>query len=320
MNNNNAHEAAGVCARKTNAAAIQFKFTDFRVFPIVMKDEKICRKFLELVLGKKIGKIRIHQSSAEADPENPITDKLDISGERAIIIAPHLKSVRLDVFVIDENAWYNIEMQCTYEPELPKRSRCYQSEIDVENLAKGAGYHELKPCYVIFICTFDPFGRDQPVYTFRYREDTLNDLQLGDETCKIFLNTSCSDEKIPMELRSFFHYVRSMNIQTDDELVSAIHDKVLELNSDDRRSQMHTLEDYINERERAAGEKARAEGLAEGIAEGEARGRAEGEKVGEAKGETAKQIEIARRMLAKGLDSNIIREVTGISDSELSKL
>ena len=83
---------------------------------------------------------------------------------------------------------------------------------------------------------------------------------------------------------------------------------------------MHTLEDYINERERAAGEKARAEGLAEGIAEGEARGRAEGEKVGEAKGETAKQIEIARRMLAKGLDSNIIREVTGISDSELSKL
>jgi hypothetical protein len=58
--------------------------------------------------GKKIGKIRIHQSSAEADPENPITDKLDISGERTIIIAPHLKSIRLEVFVIDENAWYNI--------------------------------------------------------------------------------------------------------------------------------------------------------------------------------------------------------------------
>ena len=157
---------------------------------------------------------------------------------------------------------------------------------------------------MIFICTFDPFGKDQPVYTFRYREDTLNDLQLGDETCKIFLNTSCSDEKIPMELRGFFHYVRSMDIQTDDELVSAIHDKVMQLNSNDRRSQMHTLEDYINERERAAGEKARAEG----------------ERAGEARGEAAKQIEIARRMLAKGLDSDIIKEVTGISDSEFSKL
>ena len=51
-----------------------------------------------------------------------------------------------------------------------------------------------------------------------------------------------------MELRGFFHYVRSMDIQTDDELVSAIHDKVMQLNSNDRRSQMHTLEDYINER------------------------------------------------------------------------
>ena len=67
---------------------------------------------------------------------------------------------------------------------------------------------------------------------------------------------------------------------------------------------MHTLEDYINERERAAAEKARAEG----------------ERAGEARCEAAKQIEIARKMLAKGLDSDIIREVTGISDSEFSKL
>ena len=75
---------------------------------------------------------------------------------------------------------------------------------------------------------------------------------------------------------------------------------------------MHTLEDYINERERAAGEKGRSEGERAG----EARGRAEGEKAGEA----AKQIEIARKMLAKGVDSGFIKEVTGISDSELSKL
>ena len=47
---------------------------------------------------------------------------------------------------------------------------------------------------------------------------------------------------------------------------------------------------------------------------------AEGKRAGEARGEAAKQIEIARRMLAKGLDSDIIREVTGISDSEFSKL
>ena len=83
---------------------------------------------------------------------------------------------------------------------------------------------------------------------------------------------------------------------------------------------MHTLEDYINERERAAGEKARAEGEKTGEARGRTEGMAEGKRAGEARGEAAKQIEIARRMLAKGLDSDIIREVTGISDSEFSKL
>lgn len=75
--------------------------------------------------------------SDDSDLSDPITDRLEIMGEKTILIAPHLKSVRLDVFVIDENAWYNIEMQCTYEPDPAKRSRCYQSEIDVENLAKG---------------------------------------------------------------------------------------------------------------------------------------------------------------------------------------
>ncbi len=94
-----------------------------------------------------------------------------------------------------------------------------------------------------------------------------------------------------------------MNVE-NDELVSAIHDKVKQLNSDDRRAQMHTLEDYINERERAAGEKARAEG----------------EKIGEAIGRSEGSIEIARKMLAKGIDRDIIIEVTGISEDDLRKL
>lgn len=134
------------------AAFIEFRFTDFRIFPIVMKDENICRKFLELILGKKIGAIYIYDDEARV---------LDITSEKSILIAPHLRGVRLDVFVAEENAWYDIEMQCQTEPELPKRSRLYQAEIDVENIASGAGYSELKPSYIIFICMFDPFGNEQ---------------------------------------------------------------------------------------------------------------------------------------------------------------
>ncbi len=269
------------------ATFIEFRFTDFRIFPIVMKDENICRKFLELILGKKIGAIYIYDDEARV---------LDITSEKSILIAPHLRGVRLDVFVAEENAWYDIEMQCQTEPELPKRSRLYQAEIDVENIASGAGYSELKPSYIIFICMFDPFGKEQAVYRFQYREDSLHDLKLGDETCKIFLNITCPDEAIPEELKGFFHYVRDMDIQERDELVSAIHHKVEILNSRDRRSQMHTLEQYINEQAQ--------------------RSRIEGEKTGRIETER----DIARKMLAKKLDIRLIKEITGLTEEEIKKL
>lgn len=266
-----------------DSTIIEFKFTDFRIFPIVMKDENICRKFLELILGKKIGTIHI------CDDEDRV---LDITSEKSILIAPHLRGVRLDVFVVEENAWYDIEMQCQTEPELPKRSRLYQAEIDVENIASGASYSELKPSYIIFICLFDPFANGKGVYRFQYREDSIHDLKLGDETCKIFLNITCSDEEIPDELKGFFHYVRDMDIQEKDELVSAIHHKVAMLNSSDRRSQMHTLEQYINEQ----AQRSRIEG------------------------ENASKRDIAKKMLAKKLDIRLIEEMTGLSEEEIREL
>ncbi len=55
---------------------------------------------------------------------------------------------------------------------------------------------------------------------------------------------------------------------------------------------------------------------ARGRAEGEARGRAEGE----AKGRTEGKSEIAKRMIASGLDQDRISEFTGLSFSELKAL
>ena len=39
--------------------------------------------------------------------------------------------------------------------------------MDLDCLEKGADYTALKKCYVIFICTFDYFKKDAPVYFFR---------------------------------------------------------------------------------------------------------------------------------------------------------
>ena len=58
------------------------------------------------------------------------------------------------------------------------------------------------------------------------------------------------------------------------------------------------------------------EGEAKGIAKGEARGFAKGE----ARGSHHKSLEIARKMLAKGMDENTIMEITGLTQEEIRKL
>ncbi len=50
---------------------------------------------------------------------------------------------------------------------LGKRARYYQSNMDLDCLEASTDYTALKKCYVIFICTFDYFKKDAPVYFFR---------------------------------------------------------------------------------------------------------------------------------------------------------
>ena len=75
---------------------------------------------------------------------------------------------------------------------------------------------------------------------------------------------------------------------------------------------MYTLEDFLHDRE----DRKYHEGLAEGLAEGEEKGFAKGEAQGEAK----KGNDIARKMLAKGLDPKLIAEMTGLTEKEIKAL
>ena len=72
-----------------------------------------------------------------------------------------------DVYVEDDqNTVFNLEMQTSDNRNLPKRMRYYQGVIDLNILQKGQDYTKLKKSYVIFICTFDPFGEGRHIYTF----------------------------------------------------------------------------------------------------------------------------------------------------------
>jgi len=218
-----------------------------------MRNTKLCKKLLEVILG-----IRIRQ--IEYPDEQKVID-----------ISSDAKSVRLDVYVEDESkSIYNIEMQTTNPGNLPKRSRYYQGMIDLNLIEKGVSYRELKKSYVIFICKEDIFGQKRSIYTFENRCIQNTNIGLGDETTKIFVNPCGNMDDINLELRNFLLYIDTGIAQDrfTEELCSEVQ-RARE-NKEWRREYMTLLMRYQENREMG-----REEGRAEGREEGRAEGRAE---------------------------------------------
>ena len=162
------------------------------MFAAVMSDEENCKGFLERALSMKV-------------------DHVEISTEKNIVYHPEYKGVRLDVYAKDENnTRYNIEMQVLKQPALGRRSRYYQSQMDMELLLKGCEYAELPDSYVIFLCDFDLFGKGKYRYTFWTACEETEKASLKDGRCIMFLNTRGENvEEVPKELVSFLKFVHA---------------------------------------------------------------------------------------------------------------
>lgn len=147
--------------------------------------------------------------------------------EDTIKITNQSKGIRLDIYVEDEeNTVYNLEMQAENTGVIPKRSRYYQSIIDLNILEKGENYDKLKMSIVVFLCTFDLFEQNQYIYTFENQCIEVEGLRLKDGTKKIFLNTKGTKGNISHELKDLLSYMDGKEPQ--DSLAKNINNKVLE--------------------------------------------------------------------------------------------
>lgn len=205
------------------------------LFERVMRNNLLCRYLLECILNIKIKKISY--------PETEKTVEHSYRG----------KGIRLDVYVEDtEGTLYDIEMQTTNggaKDELPKRTRYYQSLMDTDVLKKGHPYRELRKTYIIFICTFDPFGKGRSRYTFKETCQEDKSLLLGDASTKIFLNSKGSREGLQPELASFLDYVDGKAAK--GSLTEKINSEVLRVkaNEEGRSDYMRLLEEFQEQRE-----------------------------------------------------------------------
>lgn len=219
------------------------------MFGAVMADEEMCREFLEMVLGFPIEKVRV-------------------SKEHSLIYNPEYRGVRLDVYAKDDShTRYNVEMQVSKDDSLPRRSRYYHSQIDMELLLSNISYSELPDSYVIFICDYDPCGRKKYRYSFsNYCREDLP-LELGDGSCTVYLSTEGkNDDEVPKELVKFLKYVKAdLNKSTEDfedDFVKRLQENVRKVKESRKMEERYMLLEELLKTERNEG---KAEGKMEGI-------------------------------------------------------
>ena len=97
----------------------ELTFIDDGMFQAVMRQPGISEKVIEELLHVKVKKI--------------VYPELEKS------IAPFYttKGVRLDVYLKDEDRIIDVEMQSYKQDSIGKRTRYYQSMIDIDSLMKG---------------------------------------------------------------------------------------------------------------------------------------------------------------------------------------
>ncbi len=194
--------------------------------------------------------------------------------EKEVRTMPWLRSIRLDVFSVDQNSVvYNTEVQAARKSDLVKRSRYYQGLIDASLLEPGSiSFNQLNDAYVIMIMPFDLFGLGKYRYTFRtYCEEDKN-LELKDGAVRIFLNTKgTNDDEVSRELIDFLHYVERTDDESanaaDSERIRKIHKCVKQIKASEEMGvkYMQSWEEKIMERE-----KGREEGKVAGRVSGKA--------------------------------------------------
>lgn len=218
------------------------------LFGEVMEDEETCKVLVEIVFGREVSRVR------------------RLTKERQMDADSIHKGVRLDVYFEDDrDTVYCVEMQNQSQGYLSRRSRHYQSVIDVKMLPVGeADYRALRDGAVVFICTFDPFGYRRFCYTFENKCMEVPELAMGDGTRKIFLSTEGeNEEETRVELVDFLRYVKdSVRVEPKTDLVKKVAERVRNVKRDQSMEARYMMS-LVHDNE------VRMEGRKEGRQEGE---------------------------------------------------
>ena len=256
------------------------------------------------------------------------------------------KSSRLDIKAIDNNGIkYDIEMQCKKTKDIPNRALFYASKLFTKDLKENDDYNKSR---VISIWIFgenvterneplsEAFMTFQPNKSDNYEIMTDNIRIVYLELNKYKINENNANDKLSKWIKFLKNPInldrntiededidkarkKLEYISTDDD-ERAIMDSIIEGRNDYYSSKNIAKEEGISEGLEIGKQVGLKEGLKKGLEKGLKEGKIEGLKEGKIEGEKNKAIEIAKNMLSKGLDVNLISELSGLSAEEIKNL
>lgn len=287
----------------------ELSFSDNYMFTTVLEDKRnlnIAKGIVELALGKKVKDIRI------------------AGVEKHVQARYGGKITRFDVLLEGEDSYIDVEMQVRKLLNFPLRSRMYHSQMDAKYV-KAGDYQNMKKSIVIFICLEDYFGMRLPRYTFASMCLECSELILEDKRLTIFLNPDSDTED--SQLYFFLMFLKKRIAK--DAFTKTIEKAVATVKKDESaRLDYMNLDEYLDalvDEEKAKSlkegiEAGKAQGLQEGKAQGLQEGKAQGLQEGKAQGMQQSKIEIAKKMLSKGMSLDLVVEMTGLSEEEIKTL
>ena len=276
-----------------------YPFTHKEIFKIVMQDKSIAAEIISIVLNRKVAEIENY--STEKDKKKT----KDSHG------------VRYDLYFEGDSTVYNVEMQNSRAASLGRRCRYYQSLIDTDIFGVSEHYDNLKDSYIIFLCTFDPFGLARPIYTFESVCTDDGNCAIGDALkldtgAKVVICNARAYNRADTDMRDFFEYLVTHKVAHKNAFVEKIDKAVQVANGNEEVRERIMIGDFaLEDAKFEAKELGKEIGREEGIKWGEKKGRREGKREGRREGRNAE-----RKRLVEILNSSN----AGLTNEQREKL
>jgi predicted transposase/invertase (TIGR01784 family) len=230
---------------------------------------------------------------------NPYTDK-DSPRDKQSIFDIKARTV--------EDKLINVEMQLFNKYDNEKRTLYYWSKQYSSQLEEGQAYSKLRKCVTINILNFTILPNERYHSVFHLREDHSGITLIDDVEIHIMELSKLDDQPIPNEggLLNWLLFLKSEDTTLWE---------VLKVNEPQLGKAMTALE-YLSQ----SAEARRLYEMRQKALHDEASMLEGAREEGERRGETRKTVDIARKMLAKGMDIDEIVEFSGLTVEEIERL